>query len=99
MSEPETTKPETTKPETTMADDPLLAALRQLPSRARPMDGSAETRLQREARAAYVRSFEGSTWEGVTSGLLGRAAVPVFLATVVGIYMMWAIRAATAIVH
>ena len=97
MSNPETSSPETKKPEPTTADDPLLAALRQLPSRA--MTGSAETRLQREARAAYVRSFTGSTWDGVTRGLVGRAAMPVFLATVVGIYMMWAIRAASAIVH
>jgi hypothetical protein len=77
--------------------DPLLAALRLLPSRT--MDDSAESRLQRQARAAYVRSFEPSPWPLSGANLVGRAAVPVFLAGVVGIYMMWAIAAATAIVH
>jgi hypothetical protein len=78
-------------------DDPLLVALRHLP--ARPMDGTAEARLQRQARAAYVRELEGSSWHSSASGLFGRVAVPVFLAGVVGLYMTWAIAAATALVH
>jgi len=77
--------------------DPLLTALRHLPARA--MDGSAEARLQRQARAAYVRGFEGSSWHASASGLVGRVAVPVFLAGIVGLYMTWAIAAATALVH
>lgn len=85
----------TKKPEPT--DDPLLAALRQLPSRS--MDGVAEARLQRQARAAYARSFEGSAWQGSAASLFGRAAVPVFLAGIVGLYMTWAIATATALVH
>ena len=78
-------------------EDPLLTALRHLPAMA--MDGSAEARLQRQARAAFVRGFEGSSWSSSASGLVGRLAVPVFLAGVVGLYMTWAISAATALVH
>jgi hypothetical protein len=78
-------------------DDPLLTALRHLP--ARTMDEPAESRLQRQARAAYVRRFEGSPWHSSATSLVGRFAVPVFLAGVVGLYMTWAIGAATALVH
>jgi hypothetical protein len=81
----------------TPEDDPLLAALRQLPSRA--VNGAVEDRLQRSARAAYVRSFEGSAWHSPLAGFFGRAAVPVFLAGIVGLYMTWAIAAATALVR
>lgn len=78
-------------------DDPLLSALRHLPPRA--MGGPAESRLQHQARAAYVRRFEGSPWHSSASSVLGRIAVPVFLAGIVGLYMTWAIAAATALVH
>ncbi len=78
-------------------DDPLLAALRQLPSHA--LNGAVEDRLQRSARSAYVRSFEAAAWHSPLAGLFGRAAVPVFLAGIVGLYMTWAIAAATALVH
>lgn len=78
-------------------EDPLLAALRHLPARA--MDGDADARLQRQARAVYARGFEESSWHSSASGRLGRFAVPVFLAGVVGLYMTWAIGAATALVH
>jgi hypothetical protein len=107
MSEPNPEKP----PE----DDPLLVALRALPSRSmddssfpRPPEsspsalgapGSGEARLLRQARAAYLRSFEDTPWHVSATGIVGRAAVPVFLAGVVGVYMMWAIAAATALVH
>lgn len=90
------TKPTSNESE---AQDPLLAALRALPSRAGLQDDSAEARLQRQARAAYARSFEGSPWHASATSLVGRAAVPVFLAGVVGLYMTWAIAAATALVH
>ena len=87
----------TPDPET---NDPLLAALRQLPSHAvdAHLDPS-HTRLKREARAAYLRSFEDSSWHGSAMSKVGRAAVPVFLAGIVGVYMTWAIAAATALVH
>lgn len=77
--------------------DPLLAALRLLPPRA--MDGDHESRIQRQARAAYTRSFEGSAWHSPVAGFVGKAAVPVFLAGIVGLYMTWAIATATALVH
>jgi hypothetical protein len=86
-----------TKKEPELAVDPLLEALRALP--VRTMDGAVEARLERQARATYVRGFEGSSWHSSASGLVGRVAVPVFLAGVVGLYMTWAIAAATALVH
>jgi hypothetical protein len=79
------------------AADPLVEALRHLPARA--LDGSVEARRHRQARAAYLREFEGSAWCSSAAGLVGRVAVPVFLAGVVGLYMTWAIAAATALVH
>jgi hypothetical protein len=77
--------------------DPLLAALRQLPTRT--VDGDHESRLQRQARAAFTRRFEGSGWDSPLAGFVGKAAVPVFLAGIVGLYMTWAIAAATALVQ
>jgi hypothetical protein len=97
MSDPTRTIDDRKPAASAEAHDPLLAALRELPSRS--MDDSAEARLQRQARAVYIRSFEGSGWQSSAAGLLGRAAVPVFLAGVVGLYMTWAIAAATALVH
>ncbi len=86
MSEPPSDKP-----------DPLLAALRELPSFA--MEDGPDARFRRQARAVYLRSFEGSAWHSPLAGLFGKAAVPVFLAGIVGLYMTWAIGAATALVH
>lgn len=77
--------------------DPLLAALRELPPHA--MDPGPETRLQRQARAAYLRGFEDTSWTASASSAFGRAAVPIFLACVVGLYMTWAIAAATSLVQ
>lgn len=77
--------------------DPLLAALRELPSFAAA--GAGEDRARRAARAAYVRSFEGSAWHTSAAGFFGKAAVPVVLAGIVGLYMTWAIAAATALLH
>jgi hypothetical protein len=80
--------------------DPLLAALRQLPSHA--MEGGPEARLQRQARAAYARSFDASgasAWSSSFTILAGKAAVPVLLAGIVGLYMTWAFAAATALLH
>jgi hypothetical protein len=82
--------------------DPLLAALRELPSfgaGAGVAERAGEERLRRSARAAYVRRFEGSAWQTSAAGFFGKAAVPVFLAGIVGLYMTWAIAAATALVH
>jgi hypothetical protein len=84
----------TPKPE---PNDPLLAALRELPAHA--VDAPMDTRLKREARAAYLRSFEPSPWHGGALDKVSRAAFPVFLAGIVGLYMTWAIATATALVH
>jgi hypothetical protein len=78
-------------------NDPLLTALRELPPAT--IDGSADARLRREARAAYVRSFEGYPWYGAALGKVGRAVVPISLAGIVGLYMTWAIATAAALVH
>ncbi len=83
-------------PVTQPENDPLLAALRQLPSHA--MAGAIETRLQRQARAAYLRSFypdSRSAWDSPAIGFVGRAAVPLCLAGIVGLYMSWAISTAS----
>lgn len=77
--------------------DPLLAALRELPPR--HMEPQAETRLQRQASAVYMQGFEGSSWSSSAARRFGRFAVPVFLAGVVGLYMTWAIAAATSLVQ
>lgn len=71
-----------------------------LPSRA--MDGNVEARLRRQARAMYVRGFDSSSRtarHSSAASLLGRAAMPVFLAGIFGLYMTWAIATATALVH
>ncbi len=81
------------------ASDPLLAALRQLPSLAVAGSTEAEAQLQRQARASYVRSFERTTWASSAVGIVGRAAVPVLLAGVVGVYLTWAIATAAALVQ
>jgi hypothetical protein len=95
--ETSTTSPTGETSPTSAASDPLLAALRLLPSHA--MEGGPESRLQRQARAAYARSFEPSPWSSSVAGLAGKAAVPVFLAGIVGLYMTWAFAAATALLH
>jgi hypothetical protein len=74
-------------------EDPLLRALRELPRPA--MDASTEDRARREARAAFVRATRGSPWYTRFTGAL----VPVALATVVGIYLTWAIGAASSLFH
>jgi len=78
-------------------DDVLVRALRELP---RPvLDGDAGARMQRAARAAYLREFSGSQPPSPLRGLLGRALVPAVLASVVGVYLTWAITTASALVH
>lgn len=77
--------------------DPLLRALRALPTPA--MDPRDEARARYAARAAYAREFEPAPWHGRAASRLGRAVVPVALATVVGIYLTWAIGTASALMH
>jgi hypothetical protein len=77
--------------------DPLLEALGALPPHALLEPGEAQRR--REARAAYLQSFRPSAWHGAALGFVARSAMPVFLATIVALYMTWAITAATALAH
>ncbi len=77
--------------------DPLLAALRQLPSLAAGSEGDA--RRHRQALARYVRGFDGSARTSSAFAFVGRVTVPLFLAATVGIYMTWAIAAAVALVQ
>lgn len=92
-----------TKADARDARDPLLAALRSLPSRAD--DDPAAGRREHEARAAYARAFDDAGGSGAgrtfrsASGTLRRVAVPLVLAGVVGIYMSWAMAAAAALVQ
>ena len=87
-----------TMPPTPEGSDPLLAALRHLP--VHRGDGPHDARRRREAQRAYLRSFERPSWRrSMALATAGRAAVPVFLATAVALYMSWAIGAAAALMH
>jgi hypothetical protein len=76
-------------------DDPLLRALRELPRPA--MEAAPEARVRREARAAFARAFEDVPWHARMLGLGARAAVPVALASLVGVYLTWAIATASTL--
>lgn len=73
-------------------DDPLLLALRELPTRA-----AESTSAPAVARAAFVRAASGSPWYARGLATAGRAMVPVVLASVVGLYLFWAFAAAIAL--
>ena len=75
----------------------ILRDLRELPLPS--TDDPHAARLQRQARAAYLRSFEDESLYDATFGKVSRAAVPVVLAGIVGLYMTWAFATATALLH
>ncbi|MCW5835010.1 MAG: hypothetical protein KIS78_21600 [Labilithrix sp.] len=75
------------------SDDPLVRALRELPTHA---DGSAG-RAPAAARAAFLRAFDDAPWYARALATAGRASVPVVLASVVGLYLFWAFAAAIAL--
>lgn len=79
--------------------DPLLADLRALRDHAVAGSSHAERRIHREARAAFVEAFDDTPPFARLLRGLGRAAVPLVLASVVGIYLMWAINTAAALVQ
>jgi hypothetical protein len=76
-------------------DDDLLAQLRALPTLV-PEEKALAARNQREARAAFTAAFEDEPFYAKILGSVGlrRAAVPLVLAGVVGIYLHWAATAA-----
>jgi len=80
----------------TQTTDPLLDELRALPPHA--VEPAFDARALREARTAYLRSFDSGAG-GAVQGRVGRALMPVILAMVVGLYMTWAIASATALVQ
>ena len=76
-------------------EDLLLRALRELrdlPTRSR--DERAARDVGRAARTAYARSFEGKTWTTPLVAMTSRAAVPLVLVGMVGVYLTWAITTA-----
>ena len=75
-----------------MNDDDDLRALRDLP---RPDAPDHE----RAARAAFVSAFRDDPWHVRAARPLGRAFVPAVLAGIVGIYLSWAVNAASALMH
>lgn len=76
-------------------DDDLLAQLRDLPT-LESQEKAVADRNQREARAAFTAAFEDEPFYAKILGSVGlrRAAVPLVLAGVVGIYLHWAATAA-----
>jgi hypothetical protein len=76
-------------------DDPLLQALRALPTHA--VTGPPGSRAREEARRAFVEAFDDRPFLLRFFGSAGRAAVPVVLASVVGLYLFWAFAVAIMI--
>jgi hypothetical protein len=72
--------------------DEDLRALRELP---RPEAPDQE----RHARAAFLAAFRDDPWHVRAARPLGRLAVPAVLAGIVGIYLSWAVGAASALMH
>lgn len=73
--------------------DALLRALRELPRHA----PSPERRIHGAARAAFLREFEDVPFYVKLFGGVGRAVVPVALASVVGLYLFWAFAVAISL--
>ena len=76
-------------------EDPLLSQLKALPARKSEYDAAPK------ARAAFERAFGQrvtTTVEVQADGsLIARSIVPVFLAGVVAIYLMWAFASVLAL--
>ena len=68
---------------------------RELPAHA--SDDATARRAKATARTAFVRAFEDEPWHRRIFGSVGRAAVPVVLASVIGIYLMWAVKVANSL--
>jgi hypothetical protein len=81
-------------------DDPLLAQLAKLPERKNAHDPAPAAREAFQNaflpwhQRAFARSTEVVTHQDGSASLLARSIVPVFLAGVVVIYLLWALAAA-----
>lgn len=79
-------------------DDPLLRSLGELPEP--PADDVRAARLGRAARGAFVAGHATAGSPMARAAQTGmRVATPVVLASLVGLYLMWALSAATALVR
>ena len=76
--------------------DPLLEELRELP--ARDADAVTAERVRRSAVDAFVDTHEarGRPWRAF-AGRAARAITPVVIASTVGVYLTWAVSAASAL--
>ena len=78
-------------------DDRLTRSLRALP----PHDAAADValRVRRQALRELARQHEnlGRPWMGAMATLWSRVVMPVALASVVGVYLVWAFRFAGAL--
>lgn len=78
-------------------DDVLLRALRELP--AHPAEEPGAARLGRAARTAFVEATTPRTLSERLGLRATRAVMPVVLASIVGVYMLWALQAASALLR
>lgn len=73
-------------------------ALRELPT-IEP-DARAVARSAREARAAFVSAFADEPWRvRAIRGPIGRAFVPMGLAGLIAVYVMWAVSSALTLMQ
>lgn len=85
----------TTRPDPSGEADDLLRALRALPTH--PVTSAPGRRVEEAARAAFLRAFDDAPWYAKMFDRAGRAALPVVLASVVGLYLFWAFATAIAL--
>jgi hypothetical protein len=76
-------------------EDELFRDLRKLPR----ANVTAPERAERAARTAFVRAGADRGWASRFFPAVGRACVPVALASVVGLYLFWAFATAIALVQ
>ena len=74
-----------------------LADLAALPSRDAAPDVASRVHRQALARLAHERAYQGRPYGGALLEAWSRVGVPVALASVVGVYLTWAFRFASAL--
>ena len=78
-------------------DDVLVRALRELPVRGPSSTSGRPSGAPAAARATFVRAFDDAPWYVKPLSGAARASVPVLLASVVGLYLFWALSTAIAL--